>query len=528
MPCAQIRSKRMGVLIVLLAPWIGDVNPAVAADDGQSLPLADSLAQAEVLAHEGRHADALRTVIMGLEAHPNELDHEGYDTVRRQTFDWFGKLSEAERSGLVSGYASTSGGETSGDGGLLAQFLEWLSTALPTLSIKTPGGMLVLAGWHRQLGDHLSCVAYAMTAFERGPRTSAGEHAVQVLMTWQYYGFDREGMVRTARVASKIDPDGWPAAWAVCRMVWHYGSRGRIDEAKQLCTDIQTSVPGSRAAGVAAQLSLVVRDVESMSYAPALDRLWDLREYFFDETDAEEIMDTIFLGIDWAKCRTDAESRHRIDELTRAAEAEARRADEPLRGASACLVLGELARRQGRRPEAVEHFQRAAESRHWAVEELALKQLGRLLYTSDPRRAIDCLERWRDRYQSRSVGNEVVFKRLAGLYQKEGRYQEALDLYQELERRCQAGQAVVDVSGRVLTSGIVGCLRGLGRHDEANALAGPLLERYGYGTPVEALTREQLGTLYLALTKMGRTEEAAELRREMRRRTEEERAQQQQ
>ena len=102
MPCALIRGKRMqAVLVPLLALSIGPVDLAIGADGQASLALTESLTNARGLADEGRHADALRSVIMALEAHPNELDHGEFDRVRRESFEWFGRVPQERRPQLL-------------------------------------------------------------------------------------------------------------------------------------------------------------------------------------------------------------------------------------------------------------------------------------------------------------------------------------------------------------------------------------------------------------------------------------------
>ena len=486
---------------------------------GEGVPtLGASLTQGRALAEQGRYAEALRTVVDALEAHPNALDHGAYDRVRKETFKWFARVPAGERADLLAEYHGGSGSGGDVGGVPFAGLLDWLRSILPTTSVRSPDAMLVLSGWHHQLRNTLWSQCYAIVAFEQAPRSTAGEHAIQVLITWRYYGGDREGMARTARVAARVDPDGWPACWAACRMVVYYMSTRRIDEAKALCGEIRQIAGAGEAGQVVRDLELLIRDVEAQAFPAAMNRVWDLRRYLFDEVPAIEVFGTLCSGIDWRRLRDDPDGRLRRDRLTHALQTELERGTHPERRACALLLLGHIAQSQGRIDQAIEIYQRAVDTGFWVAEEYALGQMGRLLLPRDSARAAACFERKLERFGATAVGNEGNLEFLGAMYRKLGRYQEGLDLLLDVERRCDSGEAMVYVKGPYLMANIVGCLRGLGRYAEAEARAAPLLQPRGYGLPVGQLTRRQLGELWACLLDMGRDADAAVYRAEIDRR----------
>jgi len=497
-------------------------NGAAVADEGGETPSAEELlAQAQSLAEQGEHADALRTLMTMLEEYPDGLDHGGYDLVRRASAEWFSRVPSADRAGLLAEYEGPSGGSAGSRGVPLGQLSEWLAALLPTTTVRTPGGMLVVAGWHRQLGNSFRMVLYATSAYEGAPRSVAGEHAIQVLMMWQFYGADKEGMAQTARVATRIDPEGWPAPWAVARMVIHYCGTGRVDKAKAFLDEIRATAGGTAPANVAGELRTLINDLETAQYRRALERVWQLREYLFNETPARHVLRMICMGVDWHPNHSGAPGRERVLRLTQAAEDEARRASDSRRRAAAWLLLGYSAMRQDDQASARACYQRAVDSGYWVAQERARAELGRLLYTSDPEQARDYFESYFEHHGATATGHEGLLATLADIHRRQGRYAEALEIYQEVDRRCRTGVAMRDARGRFLTAGMVGCLRGLGRQTEAEAMAAPVLVELGYGTPIEQLSGEHVGTLYPLLKRMGLPGEAERFKQELIRRAEE-------
>jgi len=507
--------------LIWVAVALGANGAAVADDDGETPSAEELLAQAQSLAEQGQHADALRTLMTMLEAYPDGLDHDAYDRMRRASAEWFSRVPSADRAGLLAEYEGPSGTSSGSRNIPLGKSFGWLTALLPTTTVRTPDGMLVVAGWHRQLGNYFRMVLYATSAYEGAPRSVAGEHAIPVLMMWQFYGADKEGMAQTARVATRIDPDGWPAPWAVARMVVHYCGTGQVDKAKAFLDEIRATAGGAAPANVAGQLRTLIIDLEAAQYPRALDRVWQLGEYLFDETPGQHVLRMICMGIEWHQRHSDALTRERIGRLTQAAEQEARQAGDSRRRAAAWVLLGYCAERQEDVASARDCFQRAADSGYWAAQELARTALGGLYYTSDPERARGHLESFFERHGATATGHEGLLTMLGDIHRRQGRYEEALELFQEVDRRSQTGVAMRDARGRALTAGMVGCLRGLGRQAEADAMAAPILVELGYGTPIEQLSGENVGTLYPLLKKMGLPGEAERFKQELLRRAEE-------
>lgn len=80
------------------------------------------------------------------------------------------------------------------------------------------------------------------------------------------------------------------------------------------------------------------------------------------------------------------------------------------------------------------------------------------------------------------------------------------------------GDAIVNVLGETFTAGKYGCPYALGRNNEADALADPLLVQYGQGTPAEQLTRKQVGKRHVVLKAMGQYDQAKPFENELIRR----------
>ena len=85
--------------LISIAVALGANGAAVADDDGETPSAEELLAQAQSLAEQGQHADALRTLMTMLEAYPDGLDHDAYDRVRRTSAEWFSRVPSADRAG---------------------------------------------------------------------------------------------------------------------------------------------------------------------------------------------------------------------------------------------------------------------------------------------------------------------------------------------------------------------------------------------------------------------------------------------
>ncbi|MBN1346960.1 MAG: hypothetical protein JXQ73_29995 [Phycisphaerae bacterium] len=520
---SRARTVSVGIAALLLLIFV----PILGAADQDDPPLQDSFDQLVVgardLAAGGKYAEALRKLISACEAHPDVLDHNGYEALLREACEWFGRMPIDQRPAFLLAYETHPDQWPNPAGAPFAQLLTWVDVLLPATTLRTSEAMLIVAGCHRQLRNAGRYASYALAAYEKNPKNVAAEHAIQRLMTWQYYDLDREGMVRTAQVAAKIDPAGWPAAWAVCRAAIHLSACKRLDDVKAFCAQIRQTA-GATAAGEAAErFGNLVRDVETEAYSRAFDRLWGLRVHFFDETPGGDVLETLCITIDWRRWFEDVGIQERIDRLMAAARNEVDRPGDVGRRACAQLILGHCCQRTARNKEAIEWYERAADSGVNAAVEHALGQLGQLLILVDHRRAIECLERQRDRYIAHPDGYERPLKQLGMLYCGTGRHAEALAILDELDRRSRTGQLLVGVGGDDLVGRKIQCLRGLGRSAEADALASPILRKYRYGTPIDQLADEELGNLYAIITDMGMRTEAAPLKQELLRRAEENR-----
>ena len=84
-------------------------------------------------------------------------------------------------------------------------------------------------------------------------------------------------------------------------------------------------------------------------------------------------------------------------------------------------------------------------------------------------------------------------------------------MFGSLEGRRKAGRTIADAELKgAIQSGLVASLDRLGRRDEAQALAEPLLAKHGYGEPTSSLNVAKRQKLAVLLTMMGRNDEAKE------------------
>ncbi len=511
------RAFAVAVCPALVASIIANVGIALAEDLGQVPPLDELLADAQTLIKQGDHADALRTIIRALEQYPDKAwDPEAYKDALEDALGCFLKMSDGDRQRLMDQYEGGSPEPGSSSVPPLRDLTNWLRELIPLTSLKSPGGRFCLGAMNFVQGNYARAIAYGMAVLQQAPDSRASEHVIIGLMAAQYYRLDPAGALRTVRVAANVAPNNRATGWAVCRGVLYLCAHNQAEQAKELCGKIQATAPGSVAADVAARMARLIDEIESMAFGSAFETMWGVRQYAIPGA-AGEALDALAMGISWLRWRTDPACGERLDALMRAAKAEAASAADPQRRACALLIQAHCYQRRGLKKQSAELFQRVVDTRQPGLEEYALGQLGRDLARFDRKRAIAALERYRDRCES-SAGSSPHVRRLARLYRLEGRYEEALKLFERLEDRCRRGQAIVDVRGDSLTAEKVGCLRGLGRDAEANVLAEPLLRRHRHGTPLDELNAKELGELYGLLKKMCRDEEAAVFEKEMLRR----------
>lgn len=495
------------------------VEPTAGASPGGKDPsLKDLLNQCAGLAEENRYAEALDGIIAALETHPDGAwDLNTYWGALMRGFEWFGRLSDDEQDRVLARYAKPRSGQGKTQAPLFNQLTDWMHDVLPGTSLKSPGGKLALATWYWQRGHHARAVAYGMGVFQTSPDTLAGQTAMMALVAGQYFRCGHEGALRTVRMAVRLAPNARTTGWGICRVVLYLCDRRQAERAKAFCQEVRAAAPGTLASEVADQVFTLIGEIEAMAYTEALERMWGLREYAMPGP-AKDILGTLLPGIALPTDLKTFEARDRLDELMWAAREEVEAQRDPLRTALAHVVLAHCAFLRGKVNQAVEHYQSALDTNHPDVEEYALAQLGSLLSGSDPVRAIECLERLRRRHGGGLAGFESQDRQLADLYLKEGRYEDALRVYRDLEERCRKGCTLVDVRSEWMRASVVACLRGLGRDQEADGLAEEVLRRHHYGAPLETLTDGELGTLSILLKKMGRDQEAEQCNREQSRR----------
>ncbi len=468
-------------------------------------------------AAEGRLAQAIEAALAAFETCPDAAwDRETYGRTLAKTFEWFGKASSSERERLFSKYTARGKRGGKAEDPLSNQLTRWMHDAVPSTSLKSLASKLAIAGWNWQMGNKSLALAQGIAVLQQYPESLAAEFAIMGLVTAQYYGCDRQGIFRTVRTAVKVAPNNRATGWAICRLAFAECSQGRTESITQLCSDVQSQSRDSLAAQVAGEIALIIEYLESSAYEQVFDRLWGIREYC-TPVPADDILETLSMRADWARHPMDPAVKHRLDALAGAAKAEADSHPDPQRRGCALLVLGHCANVQGQTSKAVEFYEKAVDTGQPGTAEHGLAQLARLLSDTDPNRAIRCMEQFRDRF-GKSTGSEVYLKNLAHLYRKQGRFEEGLALFEELERQSGKGHAMVDIRDERLIAGKVGCLRGLGRHEEADKLAEPLLKQYRYSAALKDLADDDVGNLYPILAEMGRSEEAERCKQELHRR----------
>ncbi len=487
------------VLVLILTSVVHTEEPI------QPPPIRDRVALARSLADEGHNAEAIRELIAAFESEPSALRLDDYERLCWDAYLWFSRIPQPERIALLGEFDS--GAAVQVPLGVLAG---WLDALLPATSVRSSGSMLLLAGCHRQLSDMDRAEMYAMAAFENGPDTPDGELAVQFLMTWQHYAHDRDGMERTAWAAAQSAPEGWTTSWAIVRIALGLCSSQKPDEAMEVCDDVRHSVPDTKVAETAVRFNLFIEHIEQMDYPAAVECVWPLVPYMF-EAPGQDIFHTLCLGIDWPP--DDAESQARLQQLTTFAEAASESAPDPSQRACMWLVLAHCADWSGNAALGGAYYQKAIDSGEARVEQYALRQLARICAQQEPERAIACLETHFEKFGAVAVGHETQLLHLGRLYRRVGRYQDGLDLLADLQARREAGEALMRVPQETLIANIVGCLDGLGRNAEAQALADPLLAGRGYQADRKDIEPACLGYLSFLLRQMGRIAEAEKLER---------------
>ncbi len=526
-PNLQRSIGRVGGVVLLVLSAVGGAAAFAAQPIGSAAEsaraekdpsLTDLLNRCAGLAVEDRYAEALDGIIAAFETHPDSAwDLNTFWGALIRGFEWFGRLSDDEQERVLARYAKPRSGQGKTQAPLFNQLTDWMHDVLPATSLKSPGGKLALATWYWQAGHHARAVAYGMGVFQTSPDTLAGQTAMMALVAGQYFRCGHEGALRTVQMAVRLAPNGQTTGWGICRVVLYLCDRRQVERAKAFCREVRTAAPGTLASAVADQALGMIGDIEAMAYPQALERMWELRAYAMPGP-AKDILGTLLPGIASPTDLKALEAQERVDELTRAAQKEVEWRRDPLRTALAHVVLAHCAFLRAKPNQAVEHYQSALDTNHPDVEEYVLAQLGELLSRSDPPRAIECLERLRRRHGGGAAGWEWQDKALAELYQSQGRYEEALQTYRDLEERCRKRCTLVDVRSDWMSASVVACLRGLGRDQEADDLAEEVLRGHHYDAPIETLTDGQLSDLHFLLNRMGRNQEAEQYRQEQSRR----------
>jgi tetratricopeptide (TPR) repeat protein len=529
---ARVTSLKAGVAfsMILLCGWMISGTARGAEPEGVTgLPAGQATSPQLLLEQAYKHADAneyqrgLDVIITALESHPDSAwDRKDYWNAVVKGFEWFARLPDAERERMMGKYGKPKTGSGKTEAPLFNQMTNWMHDLLPGTPLKSPGGKLVLGTWHWQSGNYTTAVAYALGVLQARPNSLAGQTALTALIGAQYYGCDKTGALRTIRLGAKLAPNTPTTAWAICRGVLHLCAQNDVETAKGLCTEILQASTGTLAGSVAGQMYDLIGEIEGMAYKDALERMWRLRDYAVPGP-ASDVLRTLTMGIDPMKHPRDLEAQERIESITYAAQDEIDTGKDPLRRACAFLILGYCANVKGETRKAVEFYQTAVDTGQEGTEEYALAEMGRILFSMDVKRATEVLERFRKNHGG-SAGSEPLHELLGMCYQRQGRYAEALKIFQDLESHCNRGQAMVDVRGDRLTARMAGCLRGLGRHEEAERLAARILERHSFGAAPDKLGGEELGELFGLLKEMERTDEANRLEQEMFRRAAQTRA----
>ncbi len=466
------------------------------------------LARSRQSARDGDYATALRTLMTALEQFPDDQwTAAEYERAADRVHDWFARLPKDQRQALIAEYEAPRAPIAEVLGAMLQPSAATPEKSTSSIPLKTPSGRLAFAVWKFLEGDYAQFAAYLVTTLEQAPDSLATRNAIMALMAIQYYRGDKNGGIQTVRVAARLAPNNHATGWAVCRVSIFLCGRRQAALAKELCSNIQAAAPETVAGKVAAQMLAMIADIESTAYDAAFERLWALRDYAIPGP-AREMLDMFMMGIDGRTAQSDTTAQERMGRLMKAAEKLADQDADPLRRAGARLALAHCWQRQGKRMRSAEIFQQVADSGQPGAREYALTQVGVDLFTVNPKRAIAALEEYRAGY-GRTAGAVASLKLLGMLYRKVGRHADGLKLIEEIEDQCRTGESFMEVRDETLTANKVGCLRGLGRHAEADVLAEPILRKYGYGTAMSAMSTGQLAQLFSLLTEMGQDDLAA-------------------
>ncbi len=500
----------MGLSVLVVVPL------SLEAADPPETSFDQVMNQIDVLDEQGDHGAALAALIPALENYSDSSwTRKHYKTALYWAWGCFAKLDPSQREQFLSQYTATAADEGELSIPPLRDLTGWLQEVMPSTALSSLRARLPLAIWHHLQGNEALFVAYGLSIVEQAPESLAAEYAIIYVYGVQYYGFQRQRMLQTVRTAARLAPDNRGAAWACTRAVLCLSSAGLAEQAKELIGDVRAEANGHLAGTVADDLAAVVRDIESSAYPSAVARIRQLEPYL-EPGPMIDLVDVLSINIDWLHRTSNPDTKARLKAIIRVGEQEAENTD-PKRKGYGLLLQARFWQKQGRAKRAVSLYREAIATEQAGVQECARSQIGRLLERANPKGAIEILEDFR-RNHAKDPGAERPLSRLARLYLKQGRYAEGLALYQELRRRDENGFSASRLDGECLAVGQAECLRGLGRTQEADGLAGPILERYGYGSPLEELERSQLSRLQVLLGEMGREKEAKQLREECGRR----------
>lgn len=476
---------------------------------------AAAIARMNQLDDAGEHAAVLQTLIDSFEAFPDSAwDRKSYRRAFQHAWGCFTKLPKAERARLIAQYTATSAGE--GDVSIppLRDLTSWLDELSPSTPLRSLGARLALAIWHHLEGNNGRFLAYGLSIPEQAPDSLAADFAIVYVVGVQWFKFDYERMLQTIRTVAKLAPDNRATGWAVCRPFLLFCSVNKVDDATALARDVKTCAAGKLAGNVAADMEQLLAEINAMQYAAAIARLRGLEPYL-DPGPARHLAGVFSVGT-FGSGPFNPPLMTRFQAIAQAGKDEAA-SNDPKRRALGLYIQASFTQRQGRARQAVELYRKVAAMNEPGFSESALTEIGRELAGYDPKGAIEALEAYRRRW-GLGEGSERHLLRLARLYRKVGRYQDGLDLFQEVSRRAGNQYAAGDVDRDRLAAGMVGCLTGLGRNAEADALAEPLFQKLGYDGNVKTVPLKNATKLYLVLMDMGREQEAKALNAESRRR----------
>lgn len=473
----------------------------------QSIPLSNAMSQIRQMEDRCEFGNVLGEIMPTLEAYPAEAwNRKDFVQMLRWAWGCFTKVTPDAQQQIMNQYATHTAEPEESNSPPLANLLEWLNSLQPTTTLQSDRARLAWAIWHHLRGNDLLFYGYAMAILQQSTDPVVIEQAIIYLAGIQYYGFDRPGMLETARVAARLAPHNRGSAWCACRSFLALCKESQLERARDLVSDLLAEAPESLVAEVALQLTEFISAVETMAYDTAMERLWELEEYLEPGPMADNVR-ALFAGIDPLHFRSDPASKARLQALSLAAQEKADTHPDPQKRAWALMVLARCYQVQGLKDQSAPLFEQAAVVGDSGVREFALLQAARDWDERHPERAIAALEASR-RYWEFGPGGEIALTHLARLYLKTGRFAAGLELFEEVERRCKTRFALVDLRSNAFSAGKAGCLYGVGRKAEADAIAMSLLLPHGYGNSLSELSRSQLRSLYRLLRLMGREEEA--------------------